>query len=149
MAERNVAGPQIVLIDTNVIIEGAIHRANDVDSPEARVWFAFLQGRLKAAFSDVLLSEVVVVARRLMGKDFASGLRSQILSKGKVLSKEELISYVTQLSGKVPKEDISHAALATAVRAEYIISNNREFLRSLDDKFRCVTPKSFVEMVHL
>jgi len=149
MAERSAEKPQIVLIDTNVVIGGAINLANNVDSPEARIWSAFLRGRLKAAFSDVLLLEVVAVARRLMGKDFASKLRSQILSKVEVLPKGELAPYIPQLSGKVPKEDIAHAALATAVKAKYIISNNREFLRSLKGKFRCVTPKSFVEMTDL
>ena len=149
MAERNAEEPQIVLIDTNVIIGGAINLANKVDNPEARIWSAFLRGRLKAAFSDVLLFEVTTVARRLMGKDFASKLRSQILSKVEVVSKEELAPYISQLSKEVPKEDIAHAALATAVKAKYIISNNREFLRLLKGKFRCATPKSFVEIVHL
>jgi len=83
-----------------------------------------------------------------MGKDFASKLRSQILVEAEILSKGELSPYISQLS-EVPKEDIVHAALATAVKAKYIISNNREFLRSLKGKFRCVTPKSFVETVHL
>jgi predicted nucleic acid-binding protein len=149
MVEGNAGEPQIVLIGTNVIIEGAINLANNVDNPEARIWSAFLQGRLKAAFSDVLLSEAIAVARRLMGKDFASRLRSQILDKANVLPKGELAPYIPQLSGKVPKEDIAHAALATAVNAKYIISNNREFLRSLKGKFKCVAPKSFVEMVRL
>ncbi len=149
MAERSVKSSQIVLIDTNVIVEGAINLISNIDSPEARIWSAFLEGRLKVAFSDVLLFEVLAVARRLMGKDFASKLRSQILGKVEVLSKVELSPYISQFSGKVPKEDIVHAALATAVNAKYIISNNREFLRSLRGMFRCATPKSFVESVHL
>ena len=148
MVEGSAEEPQIVLIDTNVIIEGAINLANNVDSPEARIWSAFLRGRLKAAFSDVLLSEALTVARRLMGKDFTSKLRSQILSKAKVLPNEKIAPYISQLS-EVPKEDVVHAALAVAVRAEYIISNNREFLRSLVGKFRCITPKSFAERVRL
>lgn len=148
MVEGNAEKPQIVLIDTNVIIEGAINLTTNVGSPEARIWSAFLRGRLKVAFSDVLLFEVVTVARRLIGKDFASKLRAQILDKTEVLSKGELSPYISQLS-EVPKEDIAHAALAAAVKAKYIISNNREFLRSLEGKFRCVTPKSFVETIHL
>ena len=148
MAERN-GKPQIVLIDTNVIIEGAIGLANNVDSSETRVWSALLRGELKAAFSDVLLAEVVVVARRLMGKDFASKLRSQILGKAEALPKGRLSSHVSQFSGRVPKEDVAHAALAAAVGGKYIISNNREFLRSLKGRFRYVTPKSFVATVHL
>lgn len=147
MAERSEE-PKIVLIDTNVIIEGAINLANNIDTPEARIWSAFLRGRLRTAFSDALLSEVVAVARRLVGKDFASGLRSQILGKAEVLPKEELAPYISQLS-EVPEEDIVHAALATAVKAEYIISNNREFLRSLKGKFRCMAPKSFVKTIKL
>jgi len=149
MAERSAEEPQIVLIDTNVIIEGAINLANNVDSPEARIWSAFLDGRLKATFSDVLLFEVVAVARRLRGKNLASKLRSQILGKAEVISKGELIPYISQLSREIPKEDLLHAALATVVGAKYVVSNNREFLRSLKSKFKCVTPKSFVEIVHL
>ena len=149
MVEGSAEEPQIVLIDTNVIIEGAINLANNVDSPEAMIWSAFLRGRLKAAFSDVLLSEALTVARRLMGKDFTSKLRSQILSKAEVLPNEKLAPYISQLSGGVPREDVVHVALAAAVGAEYIISNNREFLRSLMGKFRCITPKSFAETVRL
>ena len=149
MAERNAEEPQIIFIDTNVIIEGAINLANNVDSPEARIWSAFLQGRLKAAFSDVLLFEVVAVARWLRGKDFASKLRSQIIGKAEVISKEKLVPYISRESREIPKEDSLHVALAVAVDAKYIISNNREFLRSLKGKFRCMTPKSFMEIVHL
>ena len=149
MGERSAEKPQVVLIDTNVIVEGAINLASSVDSPETRVWSAFVEGKLKAAFSDVLLSEVIAVARRLSGKDFASKLRSQILDKAEIVPKWRLAPYISRLSGEVPKEDIVHAALATAVRATYVISNNREFLRSLKGEFECVTPKSFVEIVHL
>ena len=149
MAERSAEGPQVVLIDTNVIIEGAIHLAHNVDSPEARIWWAFLQGKLQAAFSEVLLSEAVTVARRLMGKDFASKLRSQVIAKVRLTPLVELSSCLPQLSGKVPKEDVAHAALAIAVEAKYIISNNREFLRSMKGKFGCVTPDAFVEIARL
>lgn len=149
MVERSAEEPRIVLIDTNVIIEGAIHLANDVDSPEARIWHGFLRSTLKAAFSDILLLEVTTVSRRLMGKDFASKLRAQVLDRVEIISEEKIYPHVSQLSGKVPKEDVAHAALATAVEAEYIISNNREFLRSLKGKFKCVTPKSFAEMLDL
>ena len=149
MAERSAKGQEIVLIDTNVIVKGAIDLAGNVESPEARIWLAFLQGRLKAAFSDRLFSEVLTVARRLMGKDFASKLRSQVLGRTEVISKEELTPYISRLLREVPKEDLTHAALAAAVDAKYVVSNNREFLRSLKDKFKCVTPKSFVETAHL
>jgi predicted nucleic acid-binding protein len=106
---------------------------------------------LKAAFSDRLLSEIVTVARRLMGKDFASKLRSQISQRSEIVSNAELLPHIWQFMKKVPTEDIVHAALAAATGADYIVSNNREFLRSLDAKsgFKCVTPKSFVEMFHL
>ena len=151
MAERSAEGPKIVLIDTNVIVKGAIDRANNIESPEAKIWFAFLHGRLRAAFSDRLLSEIVTVARRLMGKDFASKLRSQVIQKSEIVSNAELRPHILQFIKKVPTEDIVHAALAAATGADCIISNNREFLRSLETKFRfkCVTPKSFVEMFHL
>ena len=149
MAERSAEGREIVLIDTNVIVKGAIDLAGNLESPEARIWSAFLQCRLKAAFSDGLFSEVLTVARRLMGKDFASKLRSQVLGKAEVISKEELIPYISRLSREIPKEDLAHAALATAVEVKYVVSNNREFLRSMKGKFRCMTPKSFVEIAHL
>ena len=49
----------------------------------------------------------------------------------------------------VPREDFAHAALAAVVEAKYVVSNNREFLRSMRGKFMCVTPKSLVEIAHL
>jgi len=55
MAEKGAEGPPLVLMDTNVIIEGAISLARGVKSPEASIWLAFLEGRLMAAFSETLL----------------------------------------------------------------------------------------------
>jgi len=149
MAEKGAEKAPVVLMDTNVIIEGVINLSTDIKSPEARIWSAFLEGRLRAAFSETLLLETFTVARRLMGKDFASKLRSQILSKAEVLPAAEIAPHVSQFSGLVPEEDIAHAALAVAVRAEYVISNNKEFLRSLKGKlgFKCVTPKSFIKLL--
>ncbi len=147
MAEKSTEGPKIALIDTNVIITGAIDFAGNVESAEARIWSAFLQGKLKVAFSDRLFSEVLAVARRLMGKDFASKLRSQIIGKVEVISKGELAPYIPKFLGRVPREDVVHAALAVAVGAKYIVSNNRKFLRSLgaESGLKCLTPESFVE----
>lgn len=148
MAERGAEKPTVVLIDTNVIIEGAINLARDVKNPEAMIWSAFLEGKLRAAFSETLLLEILTVARRLMGKDFASKLRSQILSKAEILPTAEIAPWASQFLGLVPEEDIAHAALAAAVVAEYVISNNKDFLRSLKGKlgFKCVTPRSFVRL---
>lgn len=142
---------QVVLIDTNVIIGGAIDLVNNVDSPEARIWSAFLRGKLKAAFSEVLMSEAITVSRRLMGKDFSSKLRSQILARVELVPNADLVPYISRFSRTVPREDLVHAALATAAEVEYVISNNRKFLRSLRGKFKfkCMTPKSFVKAARL
>lgn len=142
---------RVVLIDTNVIVGGAIDLVNTVDSPEARIWSAFLGGRLKAAFSEVLLSEAITVSRRLMGKDFSSKLRSQILARIELVPRAELVPYISRFSRTVPREDLVHAALAAATGVEHVISNNRKFLRSLrgEFKFKCVTPKSFVKIARL
>lgn len=150
MAERGAKEkPPIVLIDTNVIIEGAIHLQKEVDSPEAKVWSAFLGGRLKMTLSEMLLLEVTAVARRLVSKDFASKLRSQVLSRTDVIPNAKLEAHISRFRRVVPDEDVVHAALASASKVQYVISNNREFLRSLRGEFRCLTPKSFVEIVHL
>ena len=151
MVERSAEGPKIVLIDTNVIVKGAIDFTNNIEGPEAKMWFAFLQGGLKAAFSDRLLSEVVTVARRLMGKDFASKLRSQILQKSEIVPNAKLLPHVSQFVKEVPTEDIVHAALASVTGAKYVVSNNRKFLCSLETKsgFKCMTPESFVKTFRL
>lgn len=147
MAERSVKEQEIVLIDTNVIVKGAIDFARNVESPEGKVWLAFLRGKLKVVFSDKLFSEAVTVARRLMGKDFASKLRFQILKRSEVTPSSELAPYIPQFAKRVPSEDVVHAALASAMGARYVISNNRKFLRSLEAEsgVKCLTPKSFVE----
>lgn len=148
MAEKSAEKLPVVLLDTNVVIEGAINLGANIRNSEAMIWLAFLEGKLRAAFSETLLLETLTVARRLMGKDFASKLRSQILSKAEILPAAEITPHVSQFSGLVPEEDIAHAALAAAVGAEYVISNNKDFLRSLGGKlgFKCVTPKSFIKL---
>ena len=70
------------------------------------------------------------------------------MSKARILPAAEVIPHASQFLGSIPDEDIAHAALAAAVGAEYVISNNKEFLRSLKGKlgFKCVTPKSFIKL---
>ncbi len=150
MAEANDK-PPVVLADTNVIIAGIIAMASDLDTPEARIWSAYLQGKLKLVFSEALLLEVVAVSRRLVNKDFASKLRFQVLKRSRVTPNSKLAPYVTRFMKKVPVEDVVHAALASATGASYVISNNRKFLRSLgvESGFKCVTPKFFVEAFRL
>lgn len=142
-------GPPVALIDTNVIIEGAINLERSIDSPEGRVWSAFLEGKFRMVLSEPLLLEVVGVTRRLMGKDFASKLRSQISSRCEVVPDVKLKVHATKFVGLVPNEDVVHAALGVVSGAEYLVSNNKEFLQSLEGKFkfRCLTPRSFVEKV--
>lgn len=154
MAEGRAEGqktPPVALVDTNVIIEGAINLEHGTDSPESKIWSAFLEDKFRMVLSEPLLLEVVGVARRLMGKDFASKLRSQISSRCEVVPNAKLKVHAAKFVGSVPDEDVVHAALGVASGAEYLVSNNKEFLRSLKGKFkfRCLTPKSFVERARL
>lgn len=97
---------------------------------------------------SIVLDEVTERLKQLAGKDFASGIREDILnSKISVVDikpmPQRLIAKYVKIGLK--KEDASIAAFVEWQRSDYLISENRHFLKELKtDKFKTLTARDFL-----
>lgn len=140
------------LIDTNVFLLGALDLRYDKSSEEAEIINLLIERKIRPIVSLRLLSEYHEAAKRVMGKDFAGWLRHLILDvSNPIFVSDELCKEIEpKFSGLIPKEDLRHFVSCIIAEADYLVSNNREFLKkSKNDYFECVTPKEFLRKVKL
>lgn len=138
---------QRCLIDTNVFLVGALDLSDDKSSEEAKIVSLVIERKIRPVLSLRLLSEYHESAKRVVGKDFAGWLRHLILDVSKpVLVPDELCKEIEpKFSGLIPKEDLRHFVSCIVAEADYLISNNREFLKKAKNSyFQCLTPKEFL-----
>jgi predicted nucleic acid-binding protein len=139
------------LIDTNVFLLGALDLRDDKSSEEAKIITLVIERKIRPIVSLRLLSEYHEAARRVMGKDFAGWLRHLILDVSKpVFVSDELCKEIEpKFSGLIPKEDLRHFVSCILAEADYLISNNKEFLKkSKNNYFKCLTPKEFLSIAN-
>ncbi len=140
------------LIDTNVFLLGALDLRDDKSSDEAEIVILLIERKIRPVLSLRLLSEYHEAAKRVVGKDFAGWLRHLILdiSKPVFVSDELCTEMESKFSGLIPKEDLRHFVSCIIADADYLISNNREFLKkSKNNYFECLTPKEFLRKMKL
>jgi len=143
---------QRCLIDTNVFLVGALDLRGDKSSEEAKIVSLAIERKIIPVLSLRLLSEYHESAKRVVGKDFAGWLRHLILDVSKpVFVSDELCKEIEpKFSGLIPKEDLRHFVSCIAAEADYLISNNREFLKKAKNSyFECLTPKEFLNKAKL
>ena len=136
------------LIDTNVLLIGAADLAEDKNSEEAKIIKLIIDGKITPIMTLQLLNECHEAAKRLMDKDFASWLRYLIVEVSKQIFVPDDIckELEPKFNGLIPKEDLRHFVSCVIVDADYLISNNREFLKkSRNDYFECLTPKEYLK----
>ena len=139
---------QRCLTDTNVFLVGALDLGDDKPSEEAKIVSLVIERKIRPVLSLRLLSEYHESAKRVVGKDFAGWLRHLILDVSKpVFVSDELCKEIEpKFSGLIPKEDLRHFVSCVVAEADYLISNNREFLKKAKNNyFECVTPKEFLK----
>ena len=140
------------LIDTNVFLLGALNLRYDKYSEEAEIITLLIERKIRPIVSLRLLREYHEAAKRIMGKDFAGWLRHLILDVSKpVFVSDELCKELeSKFTGLIPKEDLRHFVSCIIAEAEYLVSNNREFLKkSKNNHFECLTPKEFLSKTKL
>ena len=140
------------LIDTNVFLVGASDLAEDKSSDEAKIIKLVVEGRIRPIITLQLLNEYHEAAKRLIDKDFASWLRYLIVdvSKPIFVSDEVCKELESKFAGIIPKEDLRHFVSCIVAEGDYLISNNREFLKkSKNSYFGCLTPKEFLHKTKL
>ena len=111
-----------------------------------------LENKIRPIITIKLLTEYHEAAKRLMDKDFASWLRYLIVDVSKpVFVSDDLCKELEpKFFGLIPKEDLRHFVSCVVSEADYLISNNREFLKkSKNSYFDCLTPKEFLRKTKL
>ena len=140
------------LIDTNVLLIGVLDLTEGRNSDESRVIQLLVDCKIRPIMTIQLLNEYHEAAKRLMDKDFASWLRYLILdvSKPIFISDDICKELEPKFSGLIPKEDLRHFVSCVVAEADFLISNNREFLKkSKNNYFKCLTPKEFLSKTKL
>lgn len=135
------------LIDTNVILSGALDLADDTASDEAKIIKLMVDSKIRPIITLQLLNEYHEAAKRLVDKDFASWLRYLILDVSKPIFVQDDIckELEPKFASLIPEEDLRHFVSCVIAEADYLISNNREFLKSSKNNyFECTTPKEFL-----
>ena len=138
------------LIDTNVLLIGSLNLAEEKLSDEAKVIKLLIEGKIKPIITLQLLKEYHEAAKRLMDKDFASWLRYLIVDVSKPIFVPDDVckELEPKFAGLIPKEDLRHFVSCVVSEADYLISNNREFLKkSKNSYFECLTPKEFLSKI--
>ena len=136
------------LIDTNVILISALDIAENRDTEEAKIIKLIVDNKIRPIITLQLLNEYHEAAKRLIDKDFASWLRYLIVdvSKPIFVSDEVCKELEPKFVGLIPKEDLRYFVSCIIAEADYLISNNREFLKkSKNNYFECLTPREFIK----
>jgi len=148
--EREKSKKLRVLVDTNVLIKGMldIHKQNE--SEEKEIINLLLTNKITPLVTATLLEEYMEVAKRMINKDFASKIRYLIVDvfKTAFISEEACEIFEPQFKGKIPDEDLLHFLTCIVGGADYLVSENREFLAMAENKgFKCVTPNKFLKEI--
>lgn len=142
--------PVCVFLDTNVYIIGAA----DPESPEREIlrWAGFGQnapGPVEVILSDVLIKQILRVAKRLRGKDWGGQLIGRIWRdlwlRYVLLDAEECARLET--AAEIPREDIEIYLTARTGEAECFVSSNHVLIHALTKKtseMECLTPEKFI-----
>ena len=134
-------------VDTNIILIGALDLSENKISDEARIINLVIEGKIRLIVTIQVLNEYHEAAKRLMDKDFAGWLRYLIVDVSKpIFVPDDLCRELEpKFASLIPQEDLRHFVCCVVAEADYLISNNREFLKkSKNNYFKCVTPKEFL-----
>lgn len=136
------------LIDTNVLLIGAVNLASEEETAEATIVLNLLEGKIKMVTSLKQIEELALASRRVLGRDFAGWIRYLILTQIELLIVHEP-SYTEierEYYNRIPEEDLTHFAVAVAGKADYLVSENHEFLRKAAEckRIKCVTSVEFI-----
>jgi predicted nucleic acid-binding protein len=141
-----VTPPSRLFLDTNVFILGFL----DPDGPEGRILLALMNyPDVTLILSDELVSQVLRVARRTRGKDWAGYLFGRIWQDYSVeyvlVSIQEKRELETLTD--IPREDIGIYLTALRGQAECFVSANHELVQQAAIRqrlFECLTPEEFL-----
>jgi len=143
-----------VLLDTNVYIVAALDLAGDVESAEVKIIKAAIDQKFKVVITKELQEQIINVAKRVGNKDWASRLITLIWAEIRPIFIPQ--TYYKDLmriyKNKVPRKDLAIFVAALAGNVDYLVSENRDFIRDAakaQNIFKCLTPEEFVRELKL
>lgn len=140
-----------VVIDTNVYIVAALDLAKGVDSAEVKIIKAAGK-KFRVVICKEIMEQIMRVAKRVGDKDLGSRLIAALWIDTSPIFVEVYDEVVKTYNNKIPRKDLAIFAAGLIAKADYLVSVDREFLRSaknVQNMFKCVTPEEFVEALKL
>lgn len=139
-----------VVVDTNIFIIGFLDFVSGKESVDADIIRAMLKREFILVLSKELEEQIARVGKRVKDKDWAGYIRSAIWSSAKisfVMIPED--AGLMERYKEVPRKDLLIFLTALFGNADYLVSNNREFIRKAVNTggFQCLTPDEFVKMM--
>lgn len=139
-----------VVIDTNIFLIGFLDFVSGKKSVDADIIRAMLKREFILVLSKELEEQIARVGKRVKDKDWAGYIRSAIWSSAKisfVMIPEDV--RLMERYKEVPRKDLLIFLTALFGNADYLVSNNREFIRKTVNtrEFQCLTPGEFVKMM--
>ena len=143
-----------VLIDTNVYIIAALDLARDVETAEVKIIRAAIDQKFRVVITKELQEQILRVAKRVGGKDFASRLVALIWSEIKsiFIPRTYYECLMKIYEDKIPRKDLAIFTAALVANVDYLISENRNFIRKSAEAqriFKCLMPEDFVNEIKL
>jgi predicted nucleic acid-binding protein len=137
-----------VVIDTNIFIIGFLDFVSGDKSVDADMIRAMLRREFILILSKELEEQIARVGKRVKGKDWAGYIRNAIWSSARisfVMIPED--AELMERYKEVPRKDLLIFLTALRGKVDYLVSNNREFIRKAANtgNFKCLTPDEFVK----
>lgn len=137
-----------LVVDTNVFIVGFLDLAEDKESAEVRILRGLKKGKYKLILSSNLEEQILRVARRVRDRDWVGLLRHIIWSDFRIKYVKLNTELRQKYGNKVPRKDLGVFVTAIKGKADYLISNDKDFLEEASHAqqiFSCLTPHEFVK----
>lgn len=139
-----------VVVDTNIFIIGFLDFVSGNKSVCVDIIRAMLKREFILVLSKELEEQIARVGKRVKDKNWAGYIKSAIWSSAKInyVVIPEDTGLMEQYK-EVPRKDLLIFLTALLGKADYLVSNNREFIRrtvNIGD-FKCLTPDEFVKMM--
>jgi predicted nucleic acid-binding protein len=122
------------VLNTNIFIDDFADIRRGTDSAEASILKHLMKKEVVLIFSDKLEEQILKVAKRLVSKDYAGFLRYFIwisfnVDYVQVTKQQEII----EKHRDIPRKDLLIFLTALFGDADYLVSNNRAFLKKQAD----------------
>lgn len=137
-----------LVVNTNVFIVGFLDLAERKESCEVQILRELKNRKHRLILSSNLEEQILRVARRVRSRDWVGLLRHVIWSDLEIKYAELNWELRRKYEDKVPRKDLGVFVTAIKGEADYLISNDEDFLEKAShaqQTFRCVTPSEFLE----